>query len=457
MRPTLRQLFFIILFAGLFLLTLQPVTDPDFWWHLRTGQLIAQTHAIPYSDPFSFTNNGTPWIAHEWLSELLFFGLYRLGSYGLLVFVFSLITTGAFLLSYLRSPQESKPYVAGFVLFLGAIVTVPTWGVRPQIISLLLTSLLLYLLDRYVAERKRILIVFIPLITLLWVNLHAGYLLGLIIVAIYIGGGLLERLKAKISKNEPSEAPSLKSIALLGAVLGLSVLATLANPNGAHILQWQPLAWFFLAFIGTGMLIKKNISPTKILLTLVFGYAALRSMRFVPLFVIVSIPILAEQIDSVVRIKSAPRELGRLAKWLIPAISILLVLLIGLRWSQVVKEQPAAEAATFPKSALDWLVINHPAGKIFNSYTWGGYLIWRLYPQYPVFIDGRADVYGDQFIFKYIDIYNAHPGWEQALEAQSVNLALVEPNSGLANALRQSLVWKIAYEDKISIVFERNE
>ncbi|TSA47964.1 MAG: hypothetical protein D4R46_00320, partial [Chloroflexi bacterium] len=143
MRLTIRQVFFILLFLGLFLMTLRPIADPDFWWHLRTGQLIVQTHAIPHTDPFSFTNSGKPWVAHEWLSELLMYVLYRLGSYGLLIFVFSLIITGAFLLAYLRSPQESLPYVAGFTLLLGAIATAPTWGARPQMISLFISSLFL--------------------------------------------------------------------------------------------------------------------------------------------------------------------------------------------------------------------------------------------------------------------------------------------------------------------------
>ena len=149
MRLTIRQLFFIVLFIGLFLMTLRPIADPDFWWHLRTGQLIVQTHSIPHSDPFSFTNTGKPWIAHEWLTELFFYGLYQLGSYGLLIFVFSAFITGAFIFAYLRSPEESRPYVAGFSLLLGAIATAPTWGVRPQMISLFITSVFLYLLDRF--------------------------------------------------------------------------------------------------------------------------------------------------------------------------------------------------------------------------------------------------------------------------------------------------------------------
>jgi hypothetical protein len=320
------------------------------------------------------------------------------------------------------------------------------------------------------------------LITLVWVNLHAGYFLGLGIVAIYIAGGLIELLQAELIKAEGLVVLTLKSILSLCAVLGFSILATLANPNGLHILlypfqtltsqamqqfiqewfspdfhqlEWQPLAWLILAIIATGMLSKKPISPTKILLTLTFGYAALHSMRHVPLFAVVVIPILTEQINSLIRIHSEMKTASRYLKWIIPILPVCMALFVGLRFVQVVEGQSRSEAGTFPKAAVDWILENNPEGYIFNSYGWGGYIIWRLFPQYPVYIDGRADVYGDKFIYAYTDIYRARPGWDKTLDTQAVRLVLVEPESGLASVLRQSPRWEIVYEDQISIVFNR--
>jgi hypothetical protein len=480
MRLTIRQIFFIILFSGLFLMTLRPVADPDFWWHLRTGQLMVETHIIPHTDPFSYTNAGKPWIAHEWLSEIFMYALYRLGSYGLLILVFSAITTGAFLLAYLRSPLEARPYVAGFALLLGAIATAPTWGVRPQMISLLITSLFLYLLDRYQQEGKLKFVLPLPLITLVWVNLHAGYFLGLAIVGIYIVGGLIDLLKAELIKTEQTNAPTLKSILILCGILGACVLATLTNPNGIHILlypfqtltsqsmqqfiqewfspdfhqmEWQPLAWLILALIGAGMLARKSISPTKILLTLVFGYAALCSVRHVPLFAIVVIPVLAEQVGSLVRIRSEVRTPSRLLRWIVPVLFVLLALVTSLRFVQVLQGQPKAEAETFPKAAVDWMLANKPEGNLFNSYGWGGYLVWRLYPEYRVYIDGRADVYGDNFIFDYMSIYRAGASLENKLADQNVETVLIEPEVPLANALRRSPSWRVAFEDQTAVIF----
>jgi len=480
MRLTVHKVFFAVLFISLFLMTLRPVTDPDFWWHLRTGELISQTHSIPHIDPFSFTNNGKPWVAHEWLSELFMYGLFQLGNYWLLIFIFSLIITVSFFLAYLRCPVESRPYIAGFIILLGAIAAAPTWGVRPQMISLFLTSLFLYLLTRYRQADKLIFLIPLPFITLLWANLHAGYLMGLCVVAIYIIGGLIEFIVSEVFTKKNSAAPSIKSIFILSVVLIISLLAVLVNPNGVfilvypfqtlssqamqqliqewfspdfHQLMWQPLAWFILAFIGAGMLGKKSISITKILLTLAFGYAALSSVRHVPLFTVVAIPILAEQIDSFVRVRGEVQAPNRLLYVVTPILLFCLLLITSLRFIQVVKGQGKSETGTFPKVAVDWIEKNQPAGNIFNSYGWGGYIIWRLYPEYPVFIDGRADVYGDKFIFDYTDLYRANPGWEQILTENSVHLVLVEPESNLASALLQSTEWDVVFQDKISILF----
>jgi hypothetical protein len=130
------------------------------------------------------------------------------------------------------------------------------------------------------------------------------------------------------------------------------------------------------------------------------------------------------------------------------------MLAAGLRFASVIQQQPETEATTYPQTAVDWIAANHPDGNLYNTYGWGGYLIWRLYPEYPVYIDGRADVYGDEFIYDYLRIYSGQPSWEEKLEATGVRLVLIEPESGLANALRQDGDWEIIHEDTLSILFE---
>jgi hypothetical protein len=223
-----------------------------------------------------------------------------------------------------------------------------------------------------------------------------------------------------------------------------------------HQLMWQPLALFFLAIIGFGMLGKKPLRPTQIILTLVFGYAALISARHVPLFAIVAIPPLAEKIDSLIHIPSEDPKQVKLLQVIAPAV-IVFTLLLGVgRLIQATSDQTESEAQVFPRAAVNWIVQNQPEGQIFNSYGWGGYIIWRLYPAYRVYIDGRADVYGDQFLYAFMNVYRANPGWEKTLEIQDIRIILVEPGSSLANALRQTSGWTPAFEDDVSILFIRN-
>ena len=478
MRITIHQLFVAILFLALFSMAMRPIADPDFWWHLRTGQWMVETHAIPHADPFSFTNQGKTWIAHEWLSEIFIYGIYRIGGYGLLILIFAAIITATFLLVYLRSAE--RPYIAGFALLLGALATAPTWGVRPQMISYLLSALFLFLLDRYTESRITKYLIPIPILMLLWVDLHAAYALGFAILGIYIAGDIFELIKAKIAKTGSTNSPILKNFMILFGILVLSVLAALANPNGIRLLtypfetlssqamqqniqewfspdfhqvEWQPLAWLILALIGAGLLGRKSISPTKILLTLVFGYAALHSMRHVPLFAIAAVPVLAEEIGSMVRIRQEVRQAGRLLKWVNLFLVACAILVAGLRFVSVVQEQANTEKEEFPAAAVDWIVQHHPSGNIFNTYGWGGYLIWRLYPEYQVYIDGRADVYGDTFINDYLRIEAGEPSWETSLSLDGMRIVLIEPGSLLARDLHQSPDWEIALSDEQSILF----
>ncbi len=113
------------------------------------------------------------------------------------------------------------------------------------------------------------------------------------------------------------------------------------------------------------------------------------------------------------------------------------------------------EREKFPAAAVDWIEANHPAPNLYNSYDWGGYLIWRLYPDYKVFIDGRADVHGDTFIEQFLNIYRGERGWEEELGKQNVHVVLIEPSAPLAGALEGSSAWKRTFADAHSVVYEK--
>ncbi len=480
MKFTVRNLFLIVLFCGIFYLSLRPIVDPDFWWHLRTGQLIAQTQEIPHADPFSFTANAKQWVTHEWLSELIIFRSFELGSYGLLIFIFSGVISATFLFTFLRCSKETKPYIAGFTLFLGAITSAPIWGVRPQMLTLFFTSIFLFLLDRYRRNGNYKILIPIPLITIVWVNLHAGYIIGIAVEIIYLFGYLLEVAIQRVRRKEKIDALNQKTIWILFSVLITSILASPLNPTGFRILTypfqtltdsamqsyiqewfspdfhqviWQPFAVMLLVLIGMGMSGNRPISITKILLTLVFGYGALRSMRNIPLFAIVVIPVLAQQLFYLFKFRPKAHEQSRLFRYIAPIVISTIAVVLVLGFIQVTNNQQKSEGETFPKDAVDWIMENKPKGNIFNSYNWGGYFIWRLYPEYLVYIDGRADLYGEEFISNYRRIYLTKPGWEEKLNQENIRIVFVEFDSMLADALRQSSAWKKQFEDKSSVIF----
>jgi hypothetical protein len=483
LKFTIRALFLVVLFCGIFYLTLRPIIDPDFWWHLRTGQLIIQTHEIPRVDPFSFTANAKQWITHEWLTELFIYKLFQLGSYGLLIFIFSAIITTSLLFAFLNCPNGSKPYIAGFTLLLGAIASGPIWGVRPQMFTILFTSIFIFLLDRYRLKQNLKWLIPIPLIMVLWVNLHGGYIIGIGIELIYLVGYILEILKLRYRNKTKIDVVTRKSLLILFSVIITSVLAALLNPVGIRILTypfqtltdpamqtfiqewlspdfhnviWLPFAIMILLLIGLGMVGNRPISTTKILLTLVFGFGALRSMRNISLFAIVVIPVIADQLSYLINFKLNPQKPSRIFKWIAAFLISVIVVAVVLGFVKVINDQPKSVAESYPKEAVDWIIEHKPEGKIFNSYNWGGYFIWRLYPDYLVYIDGRADLYGEELMSNYRGIYFTQPGWEAKLNQNNIQLVLIEPDAMLADALRQSSTWKILFEDKLSVVFEKN-
>ena len=396
--------------------------------------------------------------------------------------MFSVVVTKSFLFAYLRCDKASKPYIAGFTLLLGAITSAPIWGVRPQMFTLLFTSIFLFLLDRYRRNGNFMTLIPIPMITILWVNLHAGYIIGIAIVIIYIFGYLLEDTIQRYGRKEKIDVVTQKSLWILISILIISVLATLINPTGFRILIypfqtltdsamqsyiqewfspdfhqmiWQPFAVMILLLIGVGMIGNRSISITKILLTLVFGYGALRSVRNIPLFAIVVIPVLAEQFNYLIKIKLNAQKQNRYFRYIAPIIISAIAVVMVLVFIRLPNNQQKSEAETFPKDAVDWIIENKPKGNIFNSYNWGGYIIWRLYPENLVYIDGRADLYGEEFVSNYAEIYYTKPGWEEKLNQENIRIVFVESDSNLADAIRQSSTWKKLFEDNISVIFSR--
>lgn len=469
-----RNVFVALLLLGLFVMAASHVTDPDFWWHLRTGQLIVETRQVPHTDPYSFTRSGQPWIAHEWLSEVMIYGIYRAAGWSGLIIFFALVIAAAQLLIYARC--SARPYGAALLTLWGTFTSAPAWGARPQMLSLLLGSIFLFLLEH---SRRSLLWWTVPLMVV-WVNLHAGYVLGVAFIAFFLLGELLD--VAFGFESWPQSRPRLRSLSL---TLFACLLVVPMNPNGAR-LYWYPFAtlaspsmqrnivewaspnfhqaaYFPLLLLLLGILAgiavsRHSLRPREILLLLFTAAAALQSVRHIPIFCLVAIPILSHSVRHLLESRFLPKEHpvirtpGKLA--LNTALLAGLAIFTIVRVTFVIRTQSRAVAEKYPVAATTFLTAHPPNGALLNAYEWGGYLIWKLYPGVRVFVDGRADVYGDAFLDEYRKTYGVGDDWKAALDRWQIKTVIVPQGTPLAMALRPDHGWMPIYQDSQALVLE---
>jgi hypothetical protein len=478
---TTKRTFLAVVVLGVLALSARSVSDPDVWWHLKTGQLIAQTGTVPHTDSFSFTRAGYPWVAHEWLTELFIYGVYRISGWGGLIVVFALMVSAAFFLVYLRSAPD--PYSSGVIVLLGAWATAPVWGVRPQVVSLLLTSLWFLILER--SERNPRLLWWTLPLTVLWVNLHAGFALGLALILLFLAGEFLDQFFS----SRPSNSARLRTLAI---TFLFDLFLVPLNPNGAkmyfypvdtlrsdtmpkYIAEWAspnfhhaeyiPFLLLLLATTASLAWSRLRVRPRDILLLMLGTFAGLSSIRLIPFFVLVAVPILSRPVALWARSgHSQDRLHGPTATRVsVPYAGLLNTLIVfalagfaGFQIKNVVHRQPQVEAQRFPADAVAYLQAHPTAGPLFNLYDWGGYVIWKLNPQTPVFIDGRADLYGETLMRQFAETYGLKGEWQKTLQTWRIRAVLVNPNSALAVALRNAPGWQVGYSDSQAIILERS-
>lgn len=486
MITSTRSLVIFIVLVVIFVTALQPITDPDFWWHLKTGEYIVQNHGIPHTDPFSHTRFGSEWVAHEWLSEVFMYGVYRVAGFGGLIVVFALLVIASFWVVYIgfRS-RVGQPLISAFALLLGAASTTLVWGVRPQIFTLLLASIFLYILDQYYRQKTdRAIWLLVPLMVL-WVNLHAGWLLGLALIGFTLVGLLFDVLFG----TESRETFKKRAPALLVVLIACGA-AICVNPNGTRmysypletltseslmglVTEWrspdfhQPhfqavlillLATFFLLAVSS-----KRERPGRLLILLVTSAAMLRTGRNAPFFALVATPLFAEHLWEWLKgqhwanflLASDAAETGKRSIPRIAVNSVIIVVALifcGLAAQRAAADQPLIEEQQFPKAAVEYIKQQHPPQPIFNEYVWGGYLIWRLAPDYRVYIDGRADIFGGKMVEEFLQINDGKPRWRELLQQHGTQTVLVKRDSAIASLLGNDSRWQKVFEDNQAVI-----
>ena len=480
MNRSAARIFDVYVFAYAVLFASRPLSDADFWWHLKTGEFILKNSSIPRNDFFSFTNFGKSWVAHEWLSEAIFYAVYSSLGFNALILIFAVLTALAFWIALRRA--SAHPFIRGFAALLGVWSVLPTVGVRPRAFTLLFASIYLAVLGRFAQTgRGRTVWLLIPLMAL-WVNLHGGFLIGLVLIVLTIVGVILDTWLARESLR--SMLPRLQGMIL---VLISSALAACLNPQGWRIYlfpfeiffspiqqreinDWLspnfqqpelfPLALLILITIGALGLSPRRPKPSELLFFLCTLFATLKSNRHMAIFALVAAPLMAEYLDHWITStplakafsKTTPGRATR--REVIVAIILLLpLLLFANRLRTTALSVPQQSMIQVPLKAVDYLKQNRITGNTFTDPNiWGGYVIWEL-PENPVYIDGRIDMYGDDFVKEYIDIIRGRSDWREPFRRYGVKLVIVNSKAMLSRELLNSPEWQRLYEDEMATVY----
>lgn len=502
---TLPRLVAAILFLAIFAMATRVSADTDTWWHLRTGQWIVEHHAIPMVDPFSHTRLGVEWKIPGWIVQVPMYLLFaQFGFAGLNLFT-ALFVTLAFAFVYLAC--SGHPLLRAFALVLAAAASAIYWSARPQIVSFALAGIFAYVLWLYRWRGVNRLWVLVPLMAL-WANAHGGFAIGFILIALTLAGQA-GALGWRWFNHWVADTPGAASTVVRapgdldgGGVLRLvgvgaaCALAVMLNPAGPamllypfktvsigvlqdfiqewqspnfHLREAQPFLWLLLATLAALAWSRRGVNLTDLLLVSGLAYLGFLAGRNVALLAIVAPPVLTRHLlegwedfrarhprwGELVRTSAAPPRRAQLVlNWAALAV-VALAALVKVAMPLPLAINQAQMAKVLPVEAANYIRSTHPAGKMFNSYNFGAYLVWALYPDYPVYVDGRTDLYNDPFLREYLDVMLGRPGYETTLEKYGVNLVLVEANSLLGDRLSQNPHWRKTYGDSVAVVYQR--
>ncbi len=504
--PSVSDLVFIVLLVALTYgaTASRLLGDAGIGWHIRNGQQMLQTHSITRTDSFSSTMNGQAWYAWEWLYDLGIASIHGwLGLNGVVLVTATIIAaTFAFVLRIALCRGGSlPPTVVLLMLSLGASAI--HWLARPHVLSWLFAVVWFQVVDSWesaTTDRNRRLF-WLPVLMVGWVNLHGGFLVGFLLLGVYLAGNLIEYFTCSKQREIGNRLKQLGTVALL------SLLASLVNPFGyqlhVHIYQYlsnrflmnhieefrspnfhgaaeQCFVALLLITIVVLAIARSKPRASQVLVILFAAASGLYASRNLPvssmLLVLIVAPLLSRAVveasaDEGVaswlrgffsRCDSFTSRMGRmelnLRSGLWPVVAVIMSLAICLQHGRLGSRElmdAQFDAKRFPVQAVEAISQREMiSGPIFCPDYWGGYLIYRLYPQARVFMDDRHDLYGEAFLKEYLKVIRVQPGWERVLSDGQVGFVLVPRESALATILRQTKPWIAIHEDEAAVLFQ---
>jgi hypothetical protein len=468
------------------------LTDGDTGWHIRTGEWILQHGAVPKTDLFSFTKPHAPWFAWEWAWDVAFAGIHGVAGLAGVAFVNACLLCVISLLLFRLIRRCCDNDLLSFLFTLMAMCgSALHWLARPHLFSWLLLLAFLHILTS--AEQGSVKqLRWLPLLTLIWTNVHGGFLIGMLLVLSAAAG---EACREAFGK-QPSWNSALAKARPYLLCSGLCAAATFVNPYTwrlhAHIFsylrdsklldniaEFQSISFHHgAAFFFECMLLLGGASIwwcirsgkfTAAILIVLWAHLALAGGRNIPIFLFVASPWAACMVRDALRAAKsqtclAPvlitaadvgRDLRRLDR--VGRLHVASAMAVGVMAVFFASGHSGFEsqfdAKVFPIQAVPGL----PAltnGRIFTYDQWGDYLIYRYWPNSKVFMDGRSDFYGHEFVESYLHLLNADHRWRSQLNEYAIDSVVLKPDAPLAKVLKQSRNWRILFDNGSVLVFK---
>lgn len=482
-------LFFFIAVTIYFMI---PIMDPDFPWHIKTGEYIYQHKEIPKTDPFSIASTGSSaekfLLSQYWLAQVIFYLIFStIGPLGIII-LRSLVFAGIIAILWF-SMKESPPLLKACVLYFTATLFLVYLGDRPQLFTFLLSAIVVVILENYRKTTSVKWLALLPAVMLFWANVHGGFILGDVLIIIVC---LSETAKYFFIRKLAQPLTEQKLLWLL--VIGLaSIMVSYVNPNSSYAFifafegatspyikaikeyqtplteTWGPFAsranFIYWGIMGYSLVLLalnlRRLDITHLGLVFFTLYISLDAVRFVPFFVMTAL-IISGQYCFGIRI---PDNFASLKKLQTP-VNVLLLITVMLWAGHLAYSHPGKRFLTkivgsriYPEQAVLFLEQNVPSAKMFNSHSTGSYLLLRLYPKFKVFIDTRA--YNTQMVLEANDITYAkrwdgdrYSLWDALNELLPKDYGKIEINSGArpADIPKEAKWMKLLREYNIDII-----
>jgi hypothetical protein len=526
--PSVSDLIFVSLFCLLVFTSLSPrlLGDAGIGWHIRTGQIILSSHSVPRVDPFSSSVAGNPWFAWEWLYDVIVGRLEgAFGLNGVVVFTAFIIALTFSLAFSMLLRRRTNLGLALVLILLAASASMIHFFARPHVVTWLFTLLWFWILDSSKGNAGALhlhsaehppskkapynFLWLLPVTMVLWVNMHGGFLIGLVLLGIYWFAGVWACMRP--AKHGFDEAMTkirarrgVRNLTLIGLC---SLGVTLINPYGIqlhihiyrylsnpflmnHIDEFQSPNFHYVAqkCFAVVMLLtlialaaqgraRRKLALSEGLVILFAVYSGLYASRNIPtsslLLILIIGPRLSDAIagfsdqqplPGVFRVLRTPARFfkrmqaieGVLRGHLLPATAVLLICLIAMHGGNL-GSRPLISARfddkRFPAGAVNYIAAQNFTGPAFSPDAWGGYLIYRLYPGVKVVIDDRHDFYGEPFLRSYLKAIHVEPDWRVFLDQYPAECLILPENSALANILKETAAWQLTYRDDVAVVF----